>query len=220
MAIHPDSKKMLMERGKWPDFIAYRESLISTGQRGCDADYESVLKFLGESAPGLLRRRSRGKVRIQPPLKVEKLASLGGDRLNVGAALVGCSLTMAEISGKTATSADCIRWVARYMDVADVEATDAPDPTAWGLLRMCRESPAFKVEFYKSMYTKTIDKGEAGSSLDAPVDGQPTMDLIGQILKAKEQSLRGSSEVERRVHNPEVAGSNPVPATNSAEKAA
>lgn len=116
--------------------------------------------------------------------------------------------------GKEAPTAECIRWVARFVDVMGVTPEHCPDPQAWNLLKLCREFPAFKCKFFDTIWTKTIEKVAPDDGEKGVMDGQPIVDHIERIRSVGLRLLRGSSEVERRTHNPDVVGSSPAPATN------
>jgi hypothetical protein len=116
--------------------------------------------------------------------------------------------------GKEASTSECIRWVARFVDVMGVTPEHCPDPQAWNVLKLCREFPAFKCKFFDTIWTKTIEKVSADNDSPKVMDGQPVVDHIERIQGLSLRILRGSSEVEHRIHNPGVAGSSPAPATN------
>ena len=95
------------------------------------------------------------------------------------------------LAGKTAGEPEVARWVARNIDNPDARPADCPDPFAWTLLRMCRESPAFTLMFVKDIWVKLLmseaKRDDGGKTDDGEMDGQHVIDLIERIRAIGEE---------------------------------
>ena len=89
------------------------------------------------------------------------------------------------LAGRMAGEPEIARWVARNIDNPDARPADCPDPFAWTLLRMCRESPAFTLMFVKDIWIKLLIS-EAKRD-DGEMDGQHVLDLIERIRAISEE---------------------------------
>ena len=95
------------------------------------------------------------------------------------------------LAGKTAPEATVIRWVANNIDNPDVQPEDCPAPVGWTLLRECRQSPAFRMDFLQSTWVKLLPSRAQLEKDDAKpneLDGQKQMDLIDQIREARRKA--------------------------------
>ena len=220
-----EQKAALLKAGAWAEFTLHVEELKRT-MRPAAALTSALERYLPAGSPVVT---AAGRSYDPPGVPVSEtkptetkptegaLLKQGTRKRSSRAAAPPASVECVDISewiDKHATTVECIRWVARYMDVMGVTPDLCPDPTAWALLRMCREYPQFKVEFYKTMWTKTIEKISADDGDVKVMDGQPVVDHIERIQGLSLRILRGSSAEEHRIHNPGVAGSTPAPATN------
>ena len=97
---------------------------------------------------------------------------------------------MADFAGKQTGTAECIRWVARYMDVVDVKPADCPDSMAWSMLQECRNSPLFRFEFYKSILPRTIEKGDIGDRGEGDEEVARQVEVIERLLAARDAAKK------------------------------
>ena len=119
----------------------------------------------------------------------------------------------AELAGRVASEPEVARWVARNIDNMGATAAECPDPFAWTLLRMCRESGAFRLMFVRDIWMKLLvseaKRDEGGAASDVELDGQQVLDLIGRIRAIASGESVG---VSAGSHKSGVAGSIPAPA--------
>jgi len=101
----------------------------------------------------------------------------------------------AELDGKAAPEPETVRWVARHIDAPNPKPANCPDPFAWTLLRMCRESPDFCVFFVEKLWSKLIpSRAQIDQSSDAgPIDGKATMELIERIQRMRDKAIEGAA---------------------------
>ncbi len=201
--VREDHKKALMDSGKWPDFVHYRDGLRAGGMKPSEATRQAVDKFLGTGAPGTGDAIPTTKPRdIEPPCPTVQPDNGLHDK--------------ADFAGKECSTAESLRWVARNLRALDVKVSDAPDAAAWNLLNAYRKSPMLECEFWKSMWMKTVEKGDLdGGKDDGKIDGSETLGLISRLMDLRDSVSRGGPVEGRRVHDPEITGSTPVSATNS-----
>lgn len=223
MAKVPDElKKKLIASGKWPDFVREKTELIAGGVKSSEATRQCLDKFLGAGAPGSTDNPATPKQCDTEPRRLlnqfeKALLSVTGN--SPAPKKPGIEMHLkADFAGKECSTAESLRWVARNVRAMDVEPKDAPDAAAWNLLCDLRQSPMLAAEFWKSMWTKTIEKGDLENGADdGKIDGTPTIELIGRLTVMRETASRGGPVEGRRVHDPEVAGSIPASATNQPE---
>jgi len=196
--VRDEHKAKLKEMGLWGDFCLFRDDLEEQGVDGATANREAVRKFLGNEAaehPGQSWQRKKNE-------KKKRLEAVG--------VILPKSRTTLELvplesfEGRQATEGEVIRWVARYMGVADVKVEECPDPAAWSLLAACRRSPAFEGTFWQTMYTKIVPR-TVDEEKGVDIDGTPTIDLIDRIRAVREKAL-GIKTNKEETNNGQDAG--------------
>lgn len=96
---------------------------------------------------------------------------------------------LCDFGGKRASEPEIIRWVARHMEVADVQPIDAPDPIAWGLLLHCRQYPTAKADFWKTTFPKLLpSRAQMEEAKPEDMDGQSQVDVIDQIKEIRRKA--------------------------------
>jgi hypothetical protein len=82
---------------------------------------------------------------------------------------------------RTCSEVDAIRWVAGNIR-SRVTEVDAPSGVAWELLMLCRESLGFRVDFFKSLWTKLLPRQvEPDEKIDDGFDGMELVDVIEKL---------------------------------------
>ena len=86
---------------------------------------------------------------------------------------------------------DNFRWVANNMEfTADVDT--CPGPAAWGLLKQCQTSAAFKQTFWTTMYTKLIPtRSKLDGQSEEMGDGENEINLLADIEKLSTDAKAG-----------------------------
>lgn len=167
--------KMLKERlqaaGQWQAFQERRDEMKAQGYSPDDARTMALAEVMPKCIDG-------GGLPADQP---------GGDAL---------PLAPAALAGKEATEPEVVRWVVRNIDNPVPDPGDCPDPFAWTLLRMCRESPAFAVMFVKDIWTKLLvlqAKQTDSGGADGEIDGTPTLKLIQRIREMRDRAQSGQA---------------------------
>lgn len=230
----PKHKEALLNAGLWADFCVLVEELKRT-MTPTAATTEALGRLLPDGCEAAIPEPERSYDPTEAPDDVTPPQPGGGDRPRKppesqkqagsapaprrpvsGQVVMGKGdVTTAMFRGKKASTLEVIQWVADNLELVDVTPAMCPRSSAWTVLKMCRDYPSFKVEFVKTYLTKTVEKITPDDGKKTELDGQPTIDMIDRIMEAGRAALRGSSEVEHRIHNPAVAGSSPAPATNA-----
>ena len=126
---------------EWDEFISYRETLRTRDGRSTSQSTEEAL--------------------IEYMPRITASASSTGDpeepSLSSGALPV-LAVAPDGLSGKEAGRIDIILWVGRNVDNPGPDVGSCPDPTAWTLLRLCRENQSFLFSFMQNVWTKLIPK--------------------------------------------------------------
>jgi len=197
-------KDDLIAIGKWAAFVAHRTMLESGGMEPGAADRECVKKFLEIDLPDPVQQEA-----VQEQVAHNAMvARVGGDDLNrrpepndnaqVISSVPGIPfpVLLSAFKGKPeAGEIENITWVCDNMRIVDLNVVECPSLRAWNLLCECRESPDFRVAFWRDHYGKTIPaKSQLDSSKKgAGVDGKPTMELINRLREhskaAKQEAL-------------------------------
>lgn len=89
-----------------------------------------------------------------------------------------------------------IAWVSSMLYVDDVQPGDAPNSDAWGWLMWCRESPANRGEFFRSVAPKLIPtKTQLEHEAKRSDDGRELTATIERVRRAREAAvLQAGSE--------------------------
>jgi hypothetical protein len=187
LKVRDDHKAALMESGKWPDFVLFCDELKAQGVKPCEANRQAVEQFLG---PDVFRKEKKADSPKETP------SSLPTSNIPD----VVKSALLSDFEGREASEVEIIRWVARYMDIADVTPEMCPDPAAWSLLNACRRNPVFAVEFWRSVYTKIIPSRSQleGKMGDGLMDGKVQVEIIDKILVLKQKAESGSEKEESK----------------------
>ena len=188
-----------MDRGCWPAFVHYREELIAKGDKPVVANKAALLKYLGKPVDGFANDQvvtpepsSPDAVSGDIPTVLVPSPTFSGPLSKVKKVVV-----MADFAGKQAGTAECIRWVARHMDLEDVTAADCPDSMAWSMLMECRRTPLFRFEFYKSVLPRTIEKGDVGDRGEGDEEVARQVEVIERLLVARDAAkVARESEVK------------------------
>jgi hypothetical protein len=236
--VRTEHKDALMESGKWPDFVHFRDELKAQGVKNAEANRRAVREFLGDEAAKhageSLPVTGKGAVKKPKVPKAPKILSIpppdpvpAAGRDSWPAPSGGGTQPVASLpalpdsvdwSEKRASRSECVDWVARNMDNPMVRPGDCPDPAAWNLLSHCRESALARKTFWESYVRPSKTASEAPPPDE--IDGSVQVDTIDKILGLKrksEQNCGIAQLADRRAHNSEATGSNPVPATNLEE---
>lgn len=208
--INPQHKELMIKQGAWARFVDYREELRESGKTDNVANYEAVNKFLGSNAASTACSPDKLSPLIivtpdkptNPSIEEDKENPKNREP-NKEASMIGSIprplplISVATFKNKPEVSeVDNIKWVCDNMRIVNVSAKDCPSLRAWNLLCECRESPQFRIAFWKDHYGKIIpaktnlesDKGKGGP------DGTPTVKLIGRIQKAAERAEKAEGK--------------------------
>ena len=201
--LRPEIRAELETTGKWADFRLFREGLVRKGVRAVDALREAVEKFcpehlgdfrLSSRAEHAERRRGAQVVETATPIlgEAKKVEAAVGEIEAVAKKRVGVEEVMSEVTAKTFkgkgfTAKDAmatVYWVMENYCVKDVKAEEAPNGSAWSILRLCKKSPAFAEDFFskcvvKMIPTKPVEE-ESGDKDD--FDGKLEYDILGRLL--------------------------------------
>lgn len=193
--VDKDVKAKLLASGRWRTFLSRRDELKAEGYEPDDAR-EMALAEASAAAPA-----------ARDAFPCDGVAAVTADDSG------SLPMAPAELAGRMASEPEVARWVARNIDNMGATAAECPDPFAWTLLRMCRDSGAFRLMFVKDIWMKLLvseaKRDEGGAAGDVELDGQQVLDLIGRIRGIASGESVG---VSAGSHNPGVAGSIPAPA--------
>lgn len=102
-----------------------------------------------------------------------------------------------DASGSCST-ARSVEWCADHITDKSVQASDAPSPCAWGLLKWARVSPASRGEFYRNIWSKTLpSRQELDNAARYQDDGSTQIELAERILARIE--AQGDEDERQRV---------------------
>lgn len=180
----------MVEAGTWREFLTYRDGLVEGGAVPKIALGLALAKFLGEEAakspyakgkttPKTITAPDGQKVYVNPKNRSPRPMFASHD----------------DFAGKEASEVEIIRWVARWMCVADVTPADCPDAAAWNLRNQCLADSEFKADFWRTMYPKIIPSRGLldGDNDKPPVDGLPQVDMIEKLLAVKAEAEGGAA---------------------------
>ena len=178
-------KQQLVDEGLWKKFLNIREGLKRKGY-----DPHSAKEIaLGEVMQGAENadeiEEAEGPVDVQAAITQKKTARKKKPKHK--------ELTVAPdlMANKAASEPEIARWVARNIDNPNPDPAECPDPFAWTMLRMCRESPGFATFFIKDVWVKLLQSEARKNEVPAgeEYDGKPTVELIERI-----QAMRRAAE--------------------------
>ena len=201
-ALDPKLRRDLEAKGQWADYVKLREHYKALGMAPKDARAKTFSE---------LGRGTDGKTR-EPQLEP------GGqsDATDLGDTLEAPIITtsLADFGDREASEVEIIRWVVRYMDVADIKPEHCPDPAAWTYLNECRKSPAFRSSFLLQVWPKIVpSRAQLEDVAGRKFDGAADMEIIDQIIAARERAQGGVIGNSGESYSL-VPGSSPGPATN------
>jgi len=96
------------------------------------------------------------------------------------------------LSGRKPKPVDVLQWVSNNMN-GDPDMASCPGMVALTLMIDCRNDSTFRVDFWKSMYTKLIpSRAQVGlDDDDGPIDGHLTHKLLGKIMAIRDAAVNG-----------------------------
>ena len=209
---------LLMDRGLWPDFVQYRETLLAKGVKKRMAHRKALDRYLPREAkmetselPGAAEAELKQRARTKGDTDEE--ARLREEVARKEAVFDPLTdLVDAGMFGKEDFTLDSVKWVLSNL-YTKVDPQDAPNALAWSTLQHFRAVPSDAgkalVQFLGKFVPARVEEDKPD---DGPIDGAAQLRLISRIRKFGEK-LQGGAEAARRVHNPKVTGSTPVPAT-------
>lgn len=220
-----EQKASLLKAGTWAEFTLHVEELKRTMTpaaalrnalerylpagspvvAAAGRSYEPPGAPVSETKPteGALRKQGTRKPAGRAPAPPASVKGGGVELISISA-----------FSDSESSVAENLRWLYDNMCVEEACPGNCPSSGAWAHLVELRSNPTLRHAFYNQTYTKMLPKTSEDEGNAKVMDGQPIVDHIERIRGIGLRLLRGSSEVERRTHNPDVVGSSPAPATN------
>jgi hypothetical protein len=97
---------------------------------------------------------------------------------------------LADLVGKKPRPGDVMQWVANNMSL-DPDMESCPGMAAFTLLCDCLEYPQFRVDFWKTMWTRLVPaKTQLTDEVeDGPIDGALTLELLAKIRKIRDDAV-------------------------------
>ena len=147
-------RRELVEKGVWTRFCAKRNQYESEGMKPDEAYEKAASELLG---------RVVGK-------KAESEQALEG------------VVESTVFSTASASTPECVAWVAKHMMLKDVRPEQAPSSEAWSMLCWARRNNQNEAQFWGQIYTKLLP---SRSQLDAEQkfkdDGRRVLGLIEKM---------------------------------------
>lgn len=147
-------RRELVEKGVWTRFCAKRNQYESEGIKPDEAYAKAASELLGR------------------PI---------GEKSESGAPLEGVVESSVFQTGSASTP-ECVAWVAKHMMLKDVRPEQAPSSEAWSMLCWARRNNQNEAQFWGQIYTKLLP---SRSQLDAEQrykdDGRKVLDLIEKL---------------------------------------
>lgn len=94
--------------------------------------------------------------------------------------------------GKSANLTVIVEWVAKHLCIVDVCAEDAPDPEAWAMLVMARESNPNQLKFWDIRSKMLPTKAEMDHTKRVNDRGEPVLKLIAEVEAARDRAKAGN----------------------------
>lgn len=177
-----ETKDRLCAAGLWEWFQKRAVDLEGDGLTSANAQRKALSEALRGAEQGSGTKASRAKRRA-----VRKPARKGASSESVLELLQSAPEGLV---GRVAAEPDIVRWVARSIDHPDPDPDGCPDPFAWTLLRMCRESLEFRVWFVEKLWVKLIPaRSHVDQAKPAGFDGKPTIELIERIQAMRDEAM-------------------------------
>ncbi len=97
---------------------------------------------------------------------------------------------LADLVGKKPKPGDVMQWVANNMS-ANPDMESCPGMAAFTLLCDCLEYPTFRVDFWKTMWTRLVPaKAQlTDDDPDGPMDGALTLELLAKIRGIRDDAV-------------------------------
>ena len=187
-------KERLRKAGVWKDFADYRAELRNENGDSSMVTYRKAMARF-DVAPGTVAGGPKAGIGAgsAEPTPKKKASPPAPDCMSDSDDEV-FAMEMVDLNERSCGEVEIIRWVAKNIENTLATPVDAPDPAAWGLLRTCQEDASFKVDFWKSMYTKIIpSRAQLEKTIDVNLDGDEALELLGRIAKA---SAEAKSEIK------------------------
>jgi len=184
MAVTAEEKAQLKERRVWKAFCDRRKALhLEEGYSASNAQAQALQEFLSDD-PGV-------EYKLDPAPKAKK-----ANKADKG------SSGDVDIDGlpRKSRPTELIQWVAGNL-VGDVDLDSCPGKDAYALLTDCQANAGFRLDFWKSMYTKTLPtRAQLGDEDEEfEMDGTMALDVLNKISKIADRA--------RGVDQPTVGGS-------------
>ena len=195
-------KDALICKGEWSNFVTYRTSLIMNDELDpAAANVEAVRKFLGDEAAEKAGESGSKKKAVDEPVvrfmdeEKRPVVVPNEDPEFIGSVPAPPPPVKKALFKDKPDEADervNIKWVADNMRIVDIRPKECPSKRAWNMLCECRENKMFRATFWHTHYAKIVPtKADVDAGRKARIDGQPTIDMIQRILKAKEKAEKG-----------------------------
>ena len=178
-------KNRMKKAGTWVSYVAKFDALKHDGKSDEEAFNIAIKAYLPEkeTPPTKPKRKPASTAKRKPASRKPKNPELMD-------ALVSMIPPVPEsVQGREASETDNIRWIYNHIAPGS-DLTDCPSAGAWLELHVCRASSAYMIEFLKGPRSKLIparatyeNENDAG-----PIDGTPTIDLIGKILAIRDRT--------------------------------
>lgn len=226
MAIKAEIKVELKAAGLWREFCSIRDQLKLDGMTPLDAKVEALVRVESDleawrkSGDSGLAAVSAGAGRGAPepvccpgegaPVREKGSAPDAWEQLT--------DEEHAEFMGRKADVISIYAWVGDHLGVPArrLKILEAPSPVAWNLLMDARRTSVRKSEFLDKSYSKLLpSRANLDDSGVGVVDGMHIVEAIDRLVAIRVGAEgSGVAQLEARgVHDPEVAGSSPAPAT-------
>lgn len=176
--VRTEDKELLLESGKWGDFVKYRDKLKAEGVEPARANTLSLEKYL---PPNVVKAvKDAGGV-----LKGQRIAKAKAEAVEEAKASMAKPKVDAGVS-----DADCIRWVADRAGDMDVDPAEAPCTRAFNLWRACKNDRGTMGDFWKAYIAMAMKQAGNDQGRNEEFDGQGTADAIDKLLAIAEESKK------------------------------
>ena len=179
MTVSAAEKQMLMDAGAWQRFCNRRDELKSEGLKPKQAQDQALAEVMGDDVP----------VSLDP--HTEKPQPKNPDIMEGVEALV-------DALPETSDPTKMIKWVGSNIR-GGMNLETCPGKDAFNLMADCRQFPSFRLDYWKTMYTKVIP---SRASLDdgagiIVLDGEQTLEVLDKIKGIREAAeSRDQEEIE------------------------
>jgi len=172
MTVSASEKQMLQDKGAWQQFCKRRDELKGEGLKPKQAQDQAMMEILGdEDFIPQPDESPKSPVPDQLPKAMEGMEAL------------------IEAMPEKSKPTDMIQWVASSLSgVVDMET--CPGRDAFALYRDCRQFPSFRLDYWKTMYTKVIPSRATLTDEGGVIvlDGEQAMEVLSKISKIKQEA--------------------------------